>query len=32
MILANHEMGKTMQTDKYDALFWARDARVCRYG
>jgi dipeptidyl aminopeptidase/acylaminoacyl peptidase len=25
MILANHEMGKTMQTDKYDALFWARD-------
>jgi len=26
MILANHEMGKTMQTDKYDALFWARDA------
>lgn len=25
MILANHEMGKTMQTDKYDALLWARD-------
>jgi len=25
MILANHEMGKSMQTDKYDALFWARD-------
>ena len=21
MILANHEMGKTMQTDKYDAYF-----------
>ena len=25
MILANHEMGKTMQTDKYDALMWAND-------
>ena len=25
MILANHEMGKTMQTDKYDALMWANE-------
>ena len=25
MILANHQMGKTMQTDKYDALMWANE-------
>ena len=25
MILANHQMGKTMQTDKYDALIWANE-------
>ena len=25
MILANYEMGKTMQTDKYDALNWANE-------
>ena len=25
MIIANHEMGKTMQTDKYDALMWANE-------
>ena len=25
MILANHQMGKTMQTDKYDALLWAEE-------
>ena len=25
MILANHQMGKTMQTDKYDALQWANE-------
>ena len=25
MMLANHEMGKSMQEDKYDALFWANE-------
>ena len=25
MILANHQMGKKMQEDKYDALMWAND-------
>ena len=25
MILDNHQMGKTMQTDKYDALMWANE-------